>query len=141
LKRVATEAEMRRIELDNELLNATLTQARLAAADAGTGAVPEAKPIDPGVLKEIEQYVLEKLRENEPMPPLLERVLTEANTPEPPPPAPVVDRSTGVASHALPPPPPPKPEPMARGAAYSALYTAKETAAACGQEGGPRGQG
>ena len=132
LRRVAAEAEKRRIELDNELLQQTLAQARTPAS-SDAGAPMEAKPIDPGVLKEIEQYVLDKLRQNEPIPPLLDRLLTEASMSDPPPPA-------HPRPPAAPPPPPPPPE-VAGGARPAALYRAKVRAAGCGHELGPRGQG
>ncbi len=98
------------------------------------------KPIDDSVLKVIQEYVLDKLRENEPMPPSLQHVLTEAyaQAPATPPSAETVVPEVVKVVPARAPPPPPQ---MARGAAYSQLADAKARAAACGREGGPRGAG
>jgi len=110
---------------------AMLEMLRQQAPDAGAAQGPKA--IEPGVLKAIEEYVLDHLRQNEPMPPSLERLLTEANAAVPaslivaPPPA--------ATAKPLPPPP------MARGAAYSALADAKASASLCGKNAGPRGPG
>ncbi len=111
---------------------AMLQQQSPESPDAGSPLGPKA--IDPGVLREIEAYVLERLRQNEPMPPSLERLLTEANAAAPAPPI-VPPVHTDAPPKPLPPPP------MARGAAYSALATAKASAARCGKDDGPRGAG
>jgi hypothetical protein len=111
---------------------AMLEMLRQQTPDAG--AAPGPKAIEPGVLREIEEYVLDHLRQNEPMPPSLERLLTEANAAVP---APAVVDPRPPQVPAKPPPPPP----MARGAAYSALADAKTSAARCGTNDGPRGAG
>jgi hypothetical protein len=126
----ALSAEKRKIELANEVLQQTLERQQTA------GTPPMPKPIDATLLRDIEQYVLERLRQNEPMPPSLSRILTEANAQEPTPPAPPPPLPRPEA-----PPKPPAPPPMARGAAYSALYGAQATAAGCGSQDGPRGGG
>ena len=131
---VAVEAEKRKVELANEVLQQTLERQQVSAPGAPP---PAPKPIDASLLRDIEEYVLERLRQNEPVPPSLERLLTEANAQSPSPEATV---KPVAALPAPAPPKPPPPPPMARGAAYSALYRAQATAAACGAEGGPRGR-
>ncbi len=103
---------------------------------ADAGATPGPKAIEPGVLKAIQEYVLDKLRQNEPMPPSLERLLTEANAAVPA--SLIVETPRPVLPVPVKPLPPP---PMARGAAYSALADAKASASLCGKHDGPRGAG
>ena len=72
------------------------------SVEAGTPLDP--KPIDDSVLKVIQEYVLVKLRENEPMPPSLAHLLTEAyaQAPAAPPPAESAAPEVVVAVKAVP---------------------------------------
>lgn len=94
--------------------------------------------LDPSVVHEIDEYLLQRERESAPVPPQLEEILREADKPD----------SAAVAALAPPettgpinvPPTPingPTATAMVRGQAYAKLNDAKASAAACARNEGP----
>jgi eukaryotic-like serine/threonine-protein kinase len=123
-----------------EQLKKALAEQRPEESDPPKGV----KPIDPGTLmRDLDDYILERLRQNEAVPDALADVIPEA----------LVKSQAGAEA-----PPPPSVQPfelpaapaapaaptrtMVLGAAYAALQTAKENSgAACRRNDGPRGAG
>src|SRR6185312_9003663 len=58
---IAVQAEKRRVEIANEMLQETLEHQQMPPAPGAPPPTP--KPIDPSLLRDIEQYVLERIRQ------------------------------------------------------------------------------
>jgi eukaryotic-like serine/threonine-protein kinase len=140
-----------------------LLEERLKATVAATGEPEDApKPIDPGVLRDIEAYLRDRDRQNGPVPEPLENVIPEAlerpeavpvPTPSATEAASAAPTASAVAVTIAPPMGPPRPEgtsggalsptrTMALGAAHASLWNrVRPSIAACRSDGGPHGMG
>jgi hypothetical protein len=94
--------------------------------------------LDPSVVRDIDEYLLQRERESAPVPPQLEEILREANNV---PDSAIASNSTTESAGALNIPPTPNSGPpataMVRGQAYAKLNDAKSLAAACGRKDDP----
>lgn len=132
------EAETRAALIALELVKRTLEQ---QAREAPNGSKPP-PPLDPGVVGQISDYIVEQERNNEKLPPALEDVMHES--PPPPPPTPTTSPMGTAAAVALAPPVDGGSvgRSLIRGEAYAKLAQAKAAAATCKRgEDEPHGTG
>jgi len=107
----------------------------VGAFEAGEHSTQQPNSLDPSVVRAVDEYLLQRERENAPVPPQLEAILREVDAV----PDDMNDVKSDAGSDEIPPTPHtgPPAKAMFRGQAYAKLKDAKDVAAACRRKDDP----